>query len=59
MEDDKNKNEQNIEATGPSEAPVIQDGIEVKPVEHTMEDYFLRYSMSVIVDRATQMSAMV
>ncbi len=28
------------------------DGIEVKPVEHTMEDYFLRYSMSVIVDRA-------
>ena len=29
-----------------------QDGIEIKPVEHTMEDYFLRYSMSVIVDRA-------
>ena len=28
------------------------DGIEIKPVEHTMEDYFLRYSMSVIVDRA-------
>ena len=28
------------------------DGIEVKPVERTMEDYFLRYSMSVIVDRA-------
>ena len=31
---------------------VISDGIEIKPVEHTMEDYFLRYSMSVIVDRA-------
>ena len=31
---------------------VVQDGIEIKPVEHTMEDYFLRYSMSVIVDRA-------
>ncbi len=31
---------------------IVADGIEVKPVEHTMEDYFLRYSMSVIVDRA-------
>ena len=31
---------------------IEQDGIEIKPVEHTMEDYFLRYSMSVIVDRA-------
>ena len=31
---------------------IEQDGIENKPVEHTMEDYFLRYSMSVIVDRA-------
>ena len=28
------------------------DGIEIKPVEHTMEDYFLKYSMSVIIDRA-------
>ena len=27
-------------------------GIEIKPVEHTMEDYFLKYSMSVIIDRA-------
>ena len=35
-----------------SSATTIVDGIEVKPVEHTMEDYFLRYSMSVIVDRA-------
>ena len=31
---------------------IEQEGIEIKPVEHTMEDYFLRYSMSVIVDRA-------
>ena len=31
---------------------IEQDGIENKPVENTMEDYFLRYSMSVIVDRA-------
>ena len=30
----------------------VFEGIEIKPVEHTMEDYFLRYSMSVIVDRA-------
>ena len=35
-----------------SASNVISDGIEIKPVEHTMEDYFLRYSMSVIVDRA-------
>ena len=30
----------------------VFDGLEIKPVENTMEDYFLRYSMSVIVDRA-------
>ena len=30
----------------------VSEGIEIKPVESTMEDYFLRYSMSVIVDRA-------
>lgn len=35
-----------------SEDAQLQDGIEVKPVEHTMEDYFLKYSMSVIIDRA-------
>ena len=29
-----------------------EKGIEVRTVENTMEDYFLRYSMSVIVDRA-------
>ena len=30
----------------------VVNGIERRQVEHTMEDYFLRYSMSVIVDRA-------
>ena len=30
----------------------LTDGIEEKAVEKTMEDYFLRYSMSVIIDRA-------
>ena len=31
---------------------VAEDGIELRTVENTMEDYFLRYSLSVIVDRA-------
>lgn len=31
---------------------IIPEGVEIKPVEHTMEDYFLKYSMSVIIDRA-------
>lgn len=30
----------------------VSKGLELKPVEHTMEDYFLKYSMSVIIDRA-------
>lgn len=30
----------------------LLDGIEQRAVENTMEDYFLRYSMSVIIDRA-------
>ncbi len=30
----------------------VSEGLEYKPVEHTMEDYFLKYSMSVIIDRA-------
>ena len=34
-----------------AEGEVVK-GIEKKQVESTMEDYFLRYSMSVIVDRA-------
>ena len=41
-----------VSEEGISEVPAIQDGIEIKPVERTMEDYFLRYSMSVIIDRA-------
>ena len=64
MEDDKNMKNENENGAGdaknnqpeapqntPSEGSAV-DGIEIKPVEHTMEDYFLRYSMSVIVDRA-------
>ena len=31
---------------------VPESGIELRTVENTMEDYFLRYSLSVIVDRA-------
>jgi len=38
-----------VQAQEPEE---VQDGIEVRRVESTMEDYFLRYSMSVIIDRA-------
>ncbi len=37
----------NTEETG-----VVVDGIEQKAVGSTMESYFLRYSMSVIIDRA-------
>ena len=35
-----------------SEGNTIENGIELRTVENTMEDYFLRYSLSVIVDRA-------
>ena len=31
---------------------IAESGIELRTVENTMEDYFLRYSLSVIVDRA-------
>ena len=30
----------------------VSEGLEIRPVESTMEDYFLKYSMSVIIDRA-------
>ncbi len=42
------------EAEGASGASgeVVTSGIEEKAVENTMENYFLRYSMSVIIDRA-------
>lgn len=64
MEDDKNKNmnlpEENMPEELPSDdviasedgLPTAEDGIELRTVENTMEDYFLRYSLSVIVDRA-------
>ena len=64
MEDDKNKNmnlpEENMPEELPSEdiiasedgLPTAEDCIELRTVENTMEDYFLRYSLSVIVDRA-------
>ena len=55
MEDDK-KPLENVEAakanTPSSEDIKAENGIELRTVESTMEDYFLRYSMSVIVDRA-------
>ena len=34
------------------DAPEQIDGIENRDVESTMENYFIRYSMSVIIDRA-------
>ena len=40
------------EAEGAS-GEVVTSGIEEKAVESTMENYFLRYSMSVIIDRRT------
>lgn len=59
MKDENKKNNQptpeeqmeNIEQPV-EETPVAEKGIELRTVESTMEDYFLRYSMSVIVDRA-------
>ena len=36
----------------PVEETPTEKGIELRTVENTMEDYFLRYSLSVIVDRA-------
>ncbi len=68
MEDDNklNKTPQDIpEAPETSETPEIEEekdtkiiegevinGVEKRQVEHTMEEYFLKYSMSVIIDRA-------
>lgn len=40
------------ESNDPTTPVVVEDGIELRTVENTMEDYFLRYSLSVIVDRA-------
>jgi len=41
-----------VEAVKATDGEVIENGIELRTVENTMEDYFLRYSLSVIVDRA-------
>jgi len=44
--------EENEELKNTPEIQEPIEGVEIKPVEHTMEDYFLKYSMSVIIDRA-------
>ena len=41
-----------VPTDGPIEGELVQDGIERRDVENTMEEYFLKYSMSVIIDRA-------
>jgi DNA gyrase subunit A len=43
---------ENVMSHNNEETGVVVDGIEQKAVESTMESYFLRYSMSVIIDRA-------
>lgn len=43
---------ENVMSHNNGETGVVVDGIEQKAVESTMESYFLRYSMSVIIDRA-------
>ena len=46
--------DENLEPIDEAEevSEVLPKGIERKAVENTMEDYFLKYSMSVIIDRA-------
>ncbi len=46
--------DENLEPIDETEevSEVLPKGIERKAVENTMEDYFLKYSMSVIIDRA-------
>ena len=39
-----------------AKAKASEDGVELRTVENTMEDYFLKYSMSVIIDRAVFIS---
>ena len=51
LENMNNDNNEQVEVNDNNLMPV-EDGIELRTVENTMEDYFLRYSMSVIVDRA-------
>ena len=40
------------EGNSDGDSTLAENGIELRTVENTMEDYFLRYSLSVIVDRA-------
>lgn len=44
--------EQELENKNLEQEQPVERGIEHRTVESTMEDYFLRYSMSVIIDRA-------
>ncbi len=44
--------EQELENKNLEQEQPVEKGIEHRTVESTMEDYFLRYSMSVIIDRA-------
>ncbi len=48
MENEENKNLQQ----NPAPSDIIVDGVEKRTVEDVMEDSFLKYSMSVIIDRA-------
>ncbi len=62
MDKDENLNNQLHESTKPqneassssdnNSTETVERGIEKRGVENTMEEYFLKYSMSVIVDRA-------
>ena len=52
MEENEKKINENGEAIESGVTAGIIDGIENRNVESTMEEYFLKYSMSVIVDRA-------
>lgn len=46
------KSETHDDGSAEQNTPMAEEGIELRTVENTMEDYFLRYSLSVIVDRA-------
>lgn len=50
--EERDKKQDIEELVNETENNVPEKGIELRTVENTMEDYFLRYSMSVIVDRA-------
>lgn len=52
MDQGESDETQNLEEMMDGPEPEILDGIEKSTVENVMEDSFLRYSMSVIIDRA-------